>query len=290
MEEVECKLEWEDNRMKKLFISLLVFGITFAFQAQDFQGVAYYSSQSQLKGLNITSVDMTPEMKEKAIEKMRKAFEKNYILVFNKSESTYQQEEKLDAPKLSSGKIQINSSATSTSKFYKNLHNKMYISEEDIFGKELLVMDTLSNFNWRITNDQIQIGIYSCKKAQIIIPVSQKDWDDYNKEKKDQEKNKTNFYVISEPKEQIIEAWFCSDIPVSNGPEEYWGLPGLILELHYDDTSILCTKIVLNPKIKLELKAPTKGKKVDRKKFEEISEKKLESMKNKDGVIELNAN
>lgn len=48
----------------------------------------------------------------------------------------------------------------------------------------------------------------------------------------------------------------------------------MILELHYDDTSILCTKIVLNPKIKLELKAPTKGKKVDRKKFEEISEKK----------------
>ena len=74
---MECKLEWEDNRMKKLFISLLVFGITFAFQAQDFQGVAYYSSQSQLKGLNITSVDMTPEMKEKAMEKMRKAFEKN---------------------------------------------------------------------------------------------------------------------------------------------------------------------------------------------------------------------
>jgi GLPGLI family protein len=259
-------------------------------KAQDFQGVAYYSSQSQIKGLSITSVDMTPEMKERAMEKMRKAFEKNYVLIFNKSESTYQQEEKLGSPSLSSGDVQFNSTSNNTSKYYKNLYDKIYISEEDIFGKEFLVTDMLSDFNWMITNEQKQIGGYICKKAQIIIPVSQKDLDEYQEEKKEQEKNKTNFYVVSEPKERMIEAWFSPDIPVSNGPDQYWGLPGLILELHYDGTSILCTKIVLNPKIKFELKAPTKGKKVNRKNFEEISERKLESMKNKDGVIELKVN
>jgi GLPGLI family protein len=95
---------------------------------------------------------------------------------------------------------------------------------------------------------------------------------------------------MSEPKERVIEAWYTMEIPVSNGPGKYWGLPGLILELHEGETTFLCSKIVLNPEEKVEIKAPKNGKKVSQKEFDAIQEKKIKSMTNGDGVIEIKMN
>jgi len=50
---------------------------------------------------------------------------------------------------------------------------------------------------------------------------------------------------IEIPKEIEIIAWYTPQIPVPQGPGEYFGLPGLILEIQADRTSILCSKIVL---------------------------------------------
>jgi GLPGLI family protein len=49
------------------------------------------------------------------------------------------------------------------------------------------------------------------------------------------------------PKDVTITAWYTPEIPVNQGPENYWGLPGLILEINDGKTVILCSKIVLNP-------------------------------------------
>ena len=58
----------------------------------------------------------------------------------------------------------------------------------------------------------------------------------------------------------VVTAWYTLDIPVSHGPGDYWGLPGLILEISDDNTQILCTKIVMNPKEKVDLKNQLKEK------------------------------
>ena len=43
-----------------------------------------------------------------------------------------------------------------------------------------------------------------------------------------------------------VEAWYTLDIPVSHGPGEFWGLPGLILEVSAGNTTMLCSKIVFS--------------------------------------------
>ena len=84
---------------------------------------------------------------------------------------------------------------------------------------------------------------------------------------------------IEVPKEVVVTAWYTPEIPVNQGPEGYWGLPGLILEVNDGKTVILCSKIVLNPKEKVEIKAVSKGKVVSQKEFDEIMIKKMEEFR-----------
>lgn len=275
----------------KILLASLLFFPALIF-SQNLQGIAYYSSKTSMKNFSITGTDMTPDMNEKMAEQMKKAFEKTYILSFTNFESTYQQEEKLNAPKPASGglNVEVAFSGGNRAKYYKNLKSKQYISESEIFGKEFLIQDKLENFNWTMLNEQKKIGNYTCYKAQIIIPVTEEDKKEFEKFKKKQEEGKTSFFIAGEPKDKIIEAWYTLEIPIPNGPSKYWGLPGLILELHDGDTTLLCSKIVLNPSEKNEIKIPKTGKKVTQKEFNQIEEEKLKSMMNEDGVIEIKMN
>ena len=82
-------------------------------------------------------------------------------------------------------------------------------------------------------------------------------------------------------KKRTIVAWYTPDVPVSNGPNNYGGLPGLILEVNDGDLTIVCSEIILNPKEIKEINEPTKGKIVTRKKFGEIAEEKTKEMMNR---------
>ncbi|WP_034061377.1 GLPGLI family protein [Lacinutrix jangbogonensis] len=94
---------------------------------------------------------------------------------------------------------------------------------------------------------------------------------------------KTNTITISDeiemPKEEEVVAWYTMQIAVNNGPADFWGLPGLILEINSGRTTILCSKIVMNPSEKQDIKKPTKGDTVTRAEYTEIVTKKMEEMR-----------
>ena len=90
---------------------------------------------------------------------------------------------------------------------------------------------------------------------------------------------------IEHEKQEMVEviAWYSPMIPVSQGPTEYWGLPGLILELSAGNTTMLCSKIVMNPEEKIEIKRPTKGEVVTKKEYNEIITGKMQEMRDNRG-------
>ena len=96
---------------------------------------------------------------------------------------------------------------------------------------------------------------------------------------KDSKKTRTISEEVEMPKEITVTAWYTPQIPVSNGPAEYWGLPGLVLEINAARTTILCSEIIMNPEEKTEISAPNKGKQVSREEYNEIVKKKMQEMR-----------
>ena len=82
---------------------------------------------------------------------------------------------------------------------------------------------------------------------------------------------KTETYTVE------IEAWYTLDIPVPHGPREYWGLPGLILQVSDGTMTYLCTKVVLNPEKGIRIKKPRRGKKITAEQFDTEIAKASES-------------
>jgi len=222
---------------------------------------------------------------EKAFqEAMKKASEKQYLLSFNKSECLYEEQEQLQKPESPAAGIRVSVVFSGEGKKYLNLKDKNSIEEADIFGKEFLIVEPLEKPDWKLLNETKKIGDYNCFKAELLIQVTEKQKEEY-KEFLKKEETKPSLFKIEEPKDKVIIAWYTPEIPVSFGPNNYWGLPGLILEINEDETIILCSKVTLSNKEKSKIKVPNTGDKVTQKKFDEIEKKKMDSMKNDDGVI-----
>jgi GLPGLI family protein len=275
-------------------ILLLAFAFSISIFAQNFQGYAVYESKTSVQDFRMGGREMTPEMQKNIEERMKKASEKTFILNFNKTESIYKEQEKLEAPTQGQGGMvrMMGSMFGLGGTLYKNINEKKYIVDKEFFGKEFLIKDSLEVLKWELSDETKQIGNYLCMKATAKKKVNQSDFRNYRRKKeepkiettkdsiKTEPKKTTNFMDSFEiPKEKEITAWFTMDIPVSHGPEEYWGLPGLILEIYDDRTVVLCSKIVINPKEKTEIKAITKGSVVSQAEYDKIAKEKMEEMR-----------
>jgi GLPGLI family protein len=271
------------NTLKNsLFLLLLFVNIT---QAQEFQGRAIYLSKS-LNNVVFDTKGMSDEKVKELNEKMSKVFEKTFGLNFNKTESIYQQEQKLKE----TGSRGVTFSSDLEGELYKNIQTKKYIKAEEFANKNYIITDVLKNYNWDITQESKKIGGYTCYKAISITKVTKKELQEYEVEKAKQSKNKTSFFNLEKPKDKKITVWYNPEIPVSHGPNQYWGLPGLIMEVNENNLIILCSKVVLNPKDKKSIKAPKNGKVISQNAYDLMEEKQYDKLKDENGVIHLDAN
>ncbi|MCR4031704.1 MULTISPECIES: GLPGLI family protein [Flavobacterium] len=279
--------------MRKILFYMTLMLVGSQIQAQkDFQGMAVYESKTQapkFEGMR-GNRDITPEMQKSMEERMKKMLEKTFILNFDKSASIYKEEEKLETPGQQGGfRVMFGSLTGGGGTFYKDVKAKSYTVDKEFMGKEFLVVDSLPKLNWKMEQETKQIGGYNCYKATAVKQASKTDFRNFrpknNDDKKDEAKKtsgdtKTNFTDNFEiPKEIVVTAWYTPEIPVNQGPENYWGLPGLILEINDGTTTILCSKVVLNPKDRAEIKPSKKGKVISQKEYDETVIKKMEEFR-----------
>ncbi len=265
----------------KWSIGLILVLLCSSGYAQDFQGKAMYQSKTQVN-MDFGNRKIPEDRKKEMLERMKKANEKTYELNFNQTESIYKEEEQLEQPGGRDGGRgpRFGAFATSGGDLYKNIKEEQYLVKNDLFGKIFLIDDKLEKLDWKLESETRQIGNYTAFKATAIKTIRRPNMraifrrpnDD---DKKEGEKKEEEFVI----KEVEIVAWYTPEIPVNQGPSEYWGLPGLILAVSDDITTIVCSQITLNPSEKVDIKAPTKGKKVTQAEYDEISQEKMKDMR-----------
>ena len=258
--------------MKKSITILSLLMVT-SLMAQNFQGKAIYKTHRKMDmkigGKGGAAISDSQKAQFEAM--MKKQFQKTFVLTFDKNSSIYKEEKKLNAPAVipkGGMNIMVMGSGGGSDVYYKNTQKKRFVNKTEIMGKRFLIKDKLPKYEWKLTNETKNIGVYTCYKATYTREIE-----------------RTNMTVedgeIKEKKEKVdvvTTAWYTPTIPVSNGPSNYSGLPGLILEIQEGKQTIICSEIVMNPKDKIKIEEPKKGKKVSQKQYEKIMAKKSKEM------------
>ncbi len=280
----------------KLITTLALLLTTFFVNAQNFDGQAFYESKTTMD-MDFGGREMSEDMKKNIAERMRKYLEKTYILTFNKSESLYKEEAVLETNANGGGRMMgMMMGSFSAGDQYKNIEANQLVEEREFYGKQFLIKEEMVPLEWEMTKESKQIGQYVVFKATATKQIDPNDFSmarprrggDRDDEKKEGEQAKDStetkesgdpFDEIEVPKQVIVTAWYTPMIPVGHGPGEYSGLPGLILELSVYRTTLLCSKIVMNPTESEKIKAPTKGKEVTREEYNAIVKEKMDEMR-----------
>jgi GLPGLI family protein len=263
--------------MKPIFTFLLAVATTATFAQKNFQGTAKYMSKTTMD-MSRFGQQMSEQQKKQMMARMKNFLEKTYTLKFNKTESSFKEDVSLEGPG-ASGPSWGRSNGQGS--IYKSLKDKKMIEDVEQFSKRFLVTEPMDPPKWQLGTETKKIGNYTCYKATLTKEDTNVDWGSIfsrrgNSSKKDSTKTKED-----KPKVKMltITAWYSPQIPVSAGPDKYYGLPGLILEINAGRTTMLCTEITINSDEVLVINEPSKGKEVSRDQYNDIVKKKSEELR-----------
>ena len=254
-------------------LSLFLFfgiGLQAAF-AQGFTGRAYYKSSSKIS-IKMDSTKMNPEQMAQIQASLKKQMEQNYTLSFTQTESTWKQDASLGsgpATASSGGSVFMVASNGEGSTLYKNVAGN-YLREQEMMGKDYLIKDKAEPFEWELSEETKKIGNYTAQKASFTKIVDSRQFS-------------TGMTEMENVKDTIqVTVWFTPEIPVSHGPEYYFGLPGLILEVQNQGRTLICEKIELNPSAEpVVIERPSKGKEMTQAEFRVVEEEGMKQMMNR---------
>ncbi len=140
----------------------------------------------------------------------------------------------------------INTSSTNSMtnyNYYETIFNdyngKERTSSIKYSGETFLIIEKLEPIDWQIMQETKKIDSYDVKRAEAVVDGSN------------------------------VTVWFTDKIPVSAGPSNFFGLPGLILQAQFGKRLITAKKI--EPLTgSISLVPPVKGKKYSRKEYDDL--------------------
>ena len=120
---------------------------------------------------------------------------------------------------------------------YTDFATNTNLSQKEMYGDLFLVTDSTRKITWRLTDQTQEIAGFKCRRANGLILDS--------------------VYVV---------AFFTDEIGVSGGPESFWGLPGMILQVALPHENVIWTakKVTTEPIPLTAIVPPKKGKKIAR--------------------------
>lgn len=132
---------------------------------------------------------------------------------------------------------------------YTDLSDGSYVEVRDFLGRTFRIPEARPTYNWKLTGEQASFMGHPVMQAKAKVDST------------------------------TLEAWFTPDIPVSAGPAQYGGLPGLILTLTVDSNKVVYTATAIDLTTPIgDIKAPSDGSKVSRAEYDRIVKEKMDEM------------
>ena len=170
-----------------------------------------------------------------------------------------------------------------TANTFTDVAKQMQYEERAFFEKEFLIVDSLKQYKWKLSEETKTIAKQLCKKATTMITAPQ-----VMRMRVSMGGGPNADTAVSapaKPKETELVVWYAENIPVSFGPDSYSGLPGVIMEIDQDNGANVTTAVEVSAKYpKKELVAPTKGEKMNRVQFQENMQKLMQEMQRGGGI------
>jgi len=239
-----------------LLISIILYSL-YQLNGQGFMVTYQETTATAPSNPNLTQIEdpqIRSMVESSVMVALRANMERTSQLLINNFTSLYTVggygSQRISAPevefenKILSGNIDINRRGILT--VYKNRHNKLMLAQANkgTDGKEFLIEDLLTEYKWKTSKKTKEILGYTCIEATT--------------------KTESGANVT---------AWYAPDIPISDGPSSYWGLPGLILYLDVNDGTRIftCTSIEqVNDMPAIEV--PDKGERISRAQYDKLNE------------------
>ena len=125
---------------------------------------------------------------------------------------------------------------------YRNFEQEKKTDIIETLGKTYVIEDSLPPIKWKVMNQIKDVAGYICMKAITEDTI----------------------------KNQTITVWFAQDLALPTGPENYYGLPGTIMEVDINDGAVVMTATQVEfKKLEKELTLPKKikGKRIKNKDY-----------------------
>ncbi len=227
--------------MKQKLTILLLFLLTTPAMAQDLSGVVSYEQVYHWTKIYSRLDYMSQEEKDRMKLTWGNDDEsKTKMTLFftpDKSKYTYDENQEDEDRRYSSRQREYS--------IYRNFEEETKTEIIEMLGKTYVIEDSLKVPKWKVMNKIKEVAGQLCMLAVTEDTI----------------------------KKQKIEAWFAHDLPVPMGPGQYYGLPGLIMELDVNEGDLVITaKKVEMKSIDEEVKLPKKlkGKNLNSKEYDNL--------------------
>jgi GLPGLI family protein len=242
-----------------LFFWLLGFMST---KAQVKEGTIYYDQKLNMHKM-ITDEQMRAMMPEFRTTK--------YMLLFSDSVSVYKMVPEDEAPDPFAGNgPRVVMRFGGGGDLYKNFTQSKAIQTTELGGKNFLIVDSIRQQPWKLSDETKQVLGHLCHKATRKIMQAGSMRMTMNGASGDVKRDTTGPKMPAGKEVDVI-AWYADDIVSPVGPESYGQLPGVILQLDVDNGTTVYTATEVKKTVDLkELKEPKKGRVITREEFSKM--------------------
>ncbi len=175
---------------------------------------------------------------------------------------------------------------------FRDYDKETMVESRELGPKKYLIEDSLSPIKWKLENETMTIAGFECKKATTTVQAfgmamgnrsgGGQNGGDRGGEQRAPRGGDSTIRKMMEEKQEVV-AWYTDQIESSAGPDNYFGLPGLILYLDVDNGTMVYTPVKLEPLGKELVAAPTKGNKITKEEYRKMMQQQFQGMGGRPG-------